>query len=323
MTETPVRFVTNSEKQTFQDCRRRWYLAYHRGLAPRKEREHGPLPLGTRVHAGLEALYLGEDPIEVYEAYASVSRERLDPEFDDVKKFESEVELGRIMLAGYLDWLAEEGADDGLEVIAPEESVAASLDRVDGDDRPVHLLGKLDLRVRRELDGAVLFMDHKTAQSFARVFETLAINEQFLTYQLLDRLNLIQAGSDSPPATGSLVNVLRKVKRTATAKPPFYRREEIHHGDVELRNFWRRIHSVVTDMLQVEARLAAGEDHLTACPPRQSVDCTWRCAFHKVCHLFDDGSHAEEALEAHYVPRDPLLRYRQDNRHDIGQTEEE
>jgi hypothetical protein len=317
MEAMPVRFVTNSEIQTFKDCRRRWYLSYVRSLTPIRQRADGPLPLGNRVHGGLEGMYAeGADPVAIYDRLTAAAEAKLDPDLDDVKKFQKEAKLGHVMLKGYLDWLSETASDHGLEVVGVEQSLSAPLQRQDSQGREVHLLGKLDLRVRRRLDGAVLFLDHKTAISFARVFETLAIQEQFKQYMLLERLHLRATGEDRPPATGALVNVLRKVGRTAAAKPPFYAREEVTHNDHELRDFWYRVHAEVADMVACEARLDAGEDHRYVCYPRPSTDCTWRCPFFKVCGMFDDGlSDVEAALADMYEVHDPLLRYRDENRH--------
>lgn len=309
-----IRHVTNSELQTFKSCRRHWYLGYHLALTPVVERQVGPLRLGSRVHEALAVHYAGGDCLAAHDAFALRDRGLLAEDLleDELKQFESEVVLGRRMLEGYVDWLAETGADHGLEVVAVETKVSAPLDGDalhDGLGRPVHLLGKLDLRVRREMDGAVLFLDHKTAQSLGDVLKTAVINEQFLTYQLLERLDLVAHPTGAPPSTGSLINVLRKVKRTASAKPPFYHREEVSHNDVELRNFWHRVHATVADILRAEADLAAGVDHRRACYPRPSRDCTWLCPFFSVCHMLDDGSDAERFLSDRFRVYDPLDRY--------------
>ena len=312
-----VRFVTNSELQAFKACRRKWYLGNHLALSPKVERHVGPLRLGSRVHEALAVHYDGGDAVAAHTVFIARDRALLTPDLleDELKQFESESDLGRIMLQGYLEWLGETGADQGLTVVATETKLSAPLDGyalLDGFGRPIHLLGKLDLRVRREMDGAVLFLDHKTTKSFADVFGTMVLNEQFLTYQLLERLDLLARQDDSPPATGSLVNVLRKVKRTASAKPPFYAREEVHHADVELRNFWHRVHAEVADLLAAEAALAAGTDHRRVCYPRPSRDCTWSCDFVAVCHMFEDGSDADRFLAERFVAYDPLARYADD-----------
>lgn len=308
-----VRFITNSEMQAFKSCRRRWYLGYHLRLTPVVERQVGPLRLGSRVHEALAVHYSGGDALAAHAAFVLRDEALLTEDLleEERKQFASECDLGRLMLEGYLEWLDETGADHGLTVLAAETKVSApiSADLVDGDGRPVHLLGKLDLRVEREMDGARLFLDHKTTRSFADVFGTAVLNEQFLTYQLLERLDLAETNVSRPPATGSLINVLRKVKRTASAKPPFYAREEVHHSDVELRNFWWRVHATVADVLAAEARLAAGDDHRKVCYPRPSRDCSWMCEFRDLCPMLDDGSDFERFIADRFRTHDPLARY--------------
>lgn len=306
-----VRHFTNSELQTFKHCRRQWYLGHHLRLSPRVERQVGPLRLGSRVHEALAVHYQGGDCVAAHAGFVQRDHLLLAPDLleEEAKQFESEALLGELMLEGYLEWLAETGADQGLEVVAAETKIDAPLLTTEAGVQ-VRLLGKLDLRVRREMDGAVLFLDHKTTKSFKDVFDHVVLNEQFLTYQLLERLHGVATSSTSTQvATGSLVNVLRKVKRTASSKPPYYAREEVHHSDVELRHFWTRVHAEVADVLATEARLAAGVDHRAACYPRPSRDCSWRCEFVHACHLFEDGSDVDRFLADKFVPYDPLARY--------------
>lgn len=315
-----VRSVTNSELQSFKHCRREWYLSYHLRLTPRRRRPVGPLHLGSRVHVALEALGHEEDPLAAYDAAVEADRPALAAvvawneeqgySSDELlKTFESEAVLGRLMVAGFVDWLAETGADQGYEVLGVEEKVSAYLGVRTHDGRPVHLLGKQDVKLRRVLDGAVLFLDHKTCQNLADFLSWAHLNEQFLTYQTLDRLHRDATGSDVPLATGALVNLLRKVKRTAQAKPPFYAREEVHHNATELEAFWLKLHGVVRDLLQVEHHLARGTDHRLVAYPTPSRDCTWRCDFFSVCQMLDDGSDAERFLRDHFERYDPLSRY--------------
>lgn len=311
MNETPVqiRTLTNSELQAFKGCRRDWYLGYHLRLTPVVERQVGPLKLGSRVHEALAVHYSGGDAVAAHLQACQRDEKLLAPDIteEELKKFVSECALGGLMIEGYLEWLAETGADHGLTVHAIESKIEAPLASINGQQ--VNLLGKLDSRVTRELDGARLFLDHKTCASFADVLGTILINEQFPTYQLLERLDKQQRGGDEPLSQGSIVNMLRKVKRSATAKPPFYYREEVHHSDLELDHFQRRLIAEAVDMLRAEADLAAGLDHRVVCYPRPSRDCTWRCKFLKVCGMMEDGSDAQRFLDERYTTYDPLARY--------------
>ena len=311
------RHVTNSELQTFKDCRRKWWLSNVLKLSPKRKTTTGPLPLGTRVHGALETIYddAAIGPVERYAVLAREDQALWEKQYEELgvapseqerKDFASQIELGLIMVQGYVDWLAEEGADAVFEVVAAEQKVDVHFGVIRG--REVRLLGKMDVRVRRLIDGACLFIDHKTCASIDAWLSTARINEQFLHYQLLERLYALENG-EVAMTSGSMVNLLRKVKRTATAKPPFYHREEVHHSDVELRNFWLRLSGEIADVIDVEDQLAAGVNHHVVAYPRPSRDCTWKCEFRQLCPMFDDGSDSERFIADYFERYDPLSRY--------------
>ena len=313
MTEQSTRrYVSNSELQAFKSCRRRWYLTYVRGLKTKQTLELGPLPLGNRVHAALEAGETGnaEQALAEYDRLAGLSRDRVDDE--NLQAFEKENDMGRLMVEGYYEWLEEEGLDQGVEVVGVEQALGTSLDLFTHDGFETWLIGKMDKRVRDPFSRQIRFMDYKTTKAFNDVSATLQLNEQVKTYGLLERRNLEDGGE---PAVGAVFELLRKVGRSKAAKPPFYKREEVPYSDTELRNFWHRVRAEVTDLLRVEQQVADGEDWTHVAYPRPSRDCTWICPFFKGCHMFDDGSDAEAWLEDHFEVGDPLLRYRDENRH--------
>jgi hypothetical protein len=305
--------LSNSELRTWLRCPRKWWLAYYRSLASVGENLVGPLPLGTRVHLALATYYAGdfdrEDALRVYKEDAQTAVDALteiDP-YADTKKLVSEIELGRIMLEGYFEWVEETGADEGLTIVAPETAIEAPLN-IDSDR--VHLRGKLDVRIKRDFDDARVFMDHKTTASLDSFNKTIQIEQQFLTYQLLERLEAWAIGGDSPERTdGGVYNLLRKVKRTPQARPPFYDRIEVRHNDTELRNYYVRVHGIAMQILDAERRLREGVDHHYVVPPNPTRDCGWDCPFLLACPMFDDGSRVEQFLDAYFTEVDPDARY--------------
>lgn len=304
--------VSNSELRTHKRCPRKWWLAYHRKLVPIRDEVVGARSIGTRVHVALATYYSGqfdvEEALRTYKEISDEDRVRFltDNELADTRKLDSEIDLGRIMLEGYFEWLAETGADEGLKVIAAETPIEAPIVGVPS----VHIRGKLDLRLQREWDGARLFLDHKTVGSLQQANGTIIQDEQMLTYHLLEKLEAIAIGDDSGEFTdGGLYNMLRKVKRTATAKPPFYDRIEVRHNETELRNFYTRITGQVYRILEAELELNRGTDHHYIVPPNPTRDCSWDCDFYHVCPLFDDGSRAEDFVRDNYSVGDPDARY--------------
>lgn len=298
-----MRRLTQSELRTFKRCRRKWWLQYQRRLRLQREKTTGAAPLGTRVHDALEALYASGHDTEAMWAHLNGAYDRAVAESpEDEAELRKEHDLARAMLEGYVEWLAETGADEDLELIAAEEAVEVPFSDV--LDERVVLLGKLDQRVRRISTGERMFMDHKTVDDFSRV-SLLALDEQMMHYHLLEHLKLIDEGKDPDEERtgGGIFNMLRKVKRTSRAKPPFYMRSEVRHNKTNLRAYWARVYATVADMITVER---VGFD---AAYPNPTRDCSWDCPFLPICPMFDDGSDVEGVIEMFYDEGNPLERY--------------
>lgn len=297
--------VSNSEIQTFKDCRRKWWLAYYRRLEPNREKLTGPLALGSRIHAALELHYTtGEDLLEVHQKLFEKDRLAAIAYDGYTQEIDKEGELGRLMLEGYLDWAAEEGIDSELELVSVEEVITMPL--MDGR---VILKGKIDQRVRRKSDGVRMFRDFKTVgTSFLQYMQTAQLNEQILTYMVLEQHQNKLMGEDER-SEGGIFTLLRKVKRGATAKPPFYEQHEVRHNIFTLRSFWYRLHGVISDLMAVKDALDEGVPHQQVAYPRPSNDCSWKCQFFAICPMFDDGSAVEDAITEQYRVHDPYDYY--------------
>ncbi len=298
----PIR-ISNSEIQTFKDCRRKWWLSYYRRLQPATQSFTGALALGSRVHEALDMYYSKNIPLlDAHAQLVETDKQLLRESFRDTMDLESEAELGRIMLEGYLEWVEENGIDAELEMISTEEII--SMPMFDG---AVELQGKLDMRVRRKGDGVRMFRDFKTVGGSFTEFASLAhMNEQILTYMILEAAQ----NKEGERSEGGIFTMLRKVKRTANAKPPFYEQMEVRHNTFALRAFWNRLHGAVSDMMSTRKALDEGADVNFVAYPRPSRDCKWKCQFFAVCPLFDDGSAAEQAISELYVVDDPYAYYK-------------
>jgi RecB family exonuclease len=300
--------LSNSEIQVFKDCRRKWWLNYYRRLQPRQKDFTGALALGSRIHEALDQYYSSDGKVDLLDAHSALVKkdmELLVAEYRDTSDLESEAELGRIMLEGYLQWMDEEGIDANLEKISNEEIIQMPL--FDGE---VVLQGKLDMRVRRKSDGVRMFRDFKTVGgSFSDFASQAQMNEQILTYMLLESAQNTEPGERSE---GGLFTMLKKVKRTAAAKPPFYEQIEVRHNVFTMRSFWQRIHGTISDLMNVKKSLDAGADPNFVAYPSPSKDCKWKCQFYTICPLIDDGSAAEAAISEMYVVSDPYGYYGKD-----------
>jgi hypothetical protein len=300
--------LTNSEMKEYRRCKRKWWLSTYRRLAPRApELPNTPLSIGNLVHDALANYYDPQartDPVEYAERWAQTQIE-LNPETE--VESTKEIELVRAMLSGYLEWLGETGADADIEVLGVERQVEVAL--VDG----VNLLTKLDAPIQRRSDGAKLAFEHKTVASLDQPFVALKHDTQLLTEHLGLFLDARSKGATNEEAYeqchGILYNMLRKVKRTASAKPPFYGREDAPHNLFELRAHWHHVVAIAAEITTSRAALDAGQAHHAVVPPNPTRDCKWDCPFFKMCVMLDDGSDAEGALHDLYEERDPLRRY--------------
>lgn len=294
--------LSNSEIQTFKDCRRKWWLTYYRRLQPKYKDMTGALAFGSRIHAALDDHYAKGIPlIKAHADLVETDRQLLLADFYDTNQLEQEAEMGRIMLEGYQQWVEEEGIDAELEVISTEETIIAPL--FNGE---IELQGKLDMRVRRKADGVRMFRDFKTVGGSLSDFANLApMNEQVMTYMLLEATKK----DETERAEGGIFTLLKKVKRTANARPPFYDQIEIRHNIFTMRSFWNRIHGTIADLMNVRKSLDTGADPSYVAYPRPTRDCKWKCQFFAICPMFDDGSAAEQAIGDAYVVADPYAYY--------------
>ena len=298
--------ISNSEIQTFKDCRRRWWLTYYRRLKPKVQDFTGALALGSRIHEALDRYYSTGQPL--LEAHADLVKEdlkKLTDDYRDTSSLEAEAELGRVMLEGYLEWVEMEGIDAELEMISTEEILERPM--LDGK---VILQGKIDMRVRRKIDGARMFRDFKTVGGSFSDFGSMAhMNEQVKTYMVLEEAQ----NEEGERADGAIFTMLRKVKRGAYAKPPFYDQIEVRHNRFTLRAFMEQLEGVLTEMVDTRDALDAGESHHKHVYPKPSRDCKWKCQFFAICPLFDDGSAAEAAISDAFEVADPYGYYAANN----------
>jgi hypothetical protein len=178
-------------------------------------------------------------------------------------------------------------------------------------DGRVILQGKIDMRVKRRGDGVRMFRDFKTVGGSFTDFGAMAhMNEQILTYMMLETAQ----NKEGERTEGGVFTMLKKVKRSANARPPFYDQIEVRHNIFALRNFWQRIHGTIQDMLNVRDALDKGDSHFFHAYPHPTRDCKWKCPFFTVCPLIDDGSAAEQAISEMYEVANPYAYYNNDEK---------
>lgn len=314
--------ISNSEISQWDRCRRAWYLKYYLGMVPADEIPVSNQLLGTRVHAALEGYYgYGLDPVAVLEVLYRLAADAY-PDFSG--ELGAERETAVIMVTGYLEWIAETGADASLSVVVTEADLQVPFPRLPG----VALRARLDQVVLDENTGLLSFLDHKTAASF-EAHEILALNPQFKFYSVMQRMIAEQEGGDAR-VSGGLMNTLRRVKRTDKSRPPYYQRDPFRYTDTELDSAEARIFKLCTEILEARAALDYAYDpvnggggaldfvnavqRLDLAPTPLPERCKWDCPFVNLCPMMDDGSDWPGALlrSGRYKQADPYAYYRED-----------
>lgn len=252
------------------------------------------------VHWGLEPYYRGEvlDPPEFIKSKID---ELLAKQPEDAEQILRDGELAVIMLEGYMQEVEESGMDADFEYVGSEETVET-------DVGPYKLRGKIDARLRRVSDGSLLQLENKTVGNFPDLIKTAQSNPQFLTYDLLAFLTK----PDGVPTDGVILNMLRRVKRTPRAKPPFYMRHEVRHNLDELRSHYKHVVAIGRAIEAARASLDSGIGHHEICPPAIGKSHGWDnggCPCKTLTVMMDDGSDWEGYLEEFWEEYDPWERY--------------
>jgi PD-(D/E)XK nuclease superfamily len=307
--------VSNSELFTYKECQRKWFLSYYLGyqIPAARANPTSSSRLGSRLHAALEARYgHGLDPLLILRAIYDKAAEDYPSAADELAK---EYDYAVAIIEGYLQWLTETGADSNLIPLEAERKISVVFAVINGIT--VYLTARIDAVLEQKDTGAVILMDHKSTATFEGKEILLPINEQGKTQALIQRMQAAADPSIEYTIDAIVFNMLRKVKRTANANPPFYQRNILPFNNAEMQSMWRRIHFTITRMLETRAALDAvfanpnstAEQYEEAqqyyAPPTPSEDCSWKCPFLQLCPMMDDGSRWEDALDANYERGNP------------------
>lgn len=303
MTDDTLR-LSNSTLRTYKRCERAWYLSYFLsyGLRPEQENQTSVATLGTRVHCALEAYYgYGLDPLAALRVIYYLAEKEHPFDADDLDKQHG---YAKTMVEGYLQWSEEEGIDAALEVIATETVEEVPLYLHDGS--MITLVAKLDQKVRRKTDNAVLFRDFKTVGTLTKS-HLLQLDEQMRAYCLIQWLK--SAETQEERAGGGLYTMILRSKRTPKANGPFYREEEVSFNQHDHDSMLRRTRRTASRIVAATRDLNEGRSHLDVIEPNHGDYCGWGCPFTLICPMMDDGSRWEAALQANFVKRDPFHYY--------------
>ena len=288
-----------SEIKRFMRCRRSWNLMYREGWRLPSGEAPSTADTGTMVHAGLAALRREEDPREaVMASYLDLApMSSSDPDEDSTPLYSEQwyksFTLADTMVEGYIPWEAEEGITAGQEYLAIEEQMEWEIPASFGpEEATVTVTFKPDLVLRSERQGGgIIISDDKTVATLGQTPEVTDF--QLLTYAL----GWWQNTGEMPIAAQHIM--LRRVLRSARAKPPFYGVHSFPLNEQMLLNHKNHLYHVINDMVRVLGR--ANIATAPALYPNPTKDCSWDCRMLPVCGMMDDGSDWESVLQINYT----------------------
>lgn len=284
---TPANYsVSHSELDVFKTCKRRWMLQYWMKLRRISEPRMVARDTGILVHSALHQFYqLGGLTNELaYDrmiSFLDLARDEDLLKVDDAgRKDVMEIHgVSMIVVKGYVDWLAETGADTLYKYEASEVELRAA-----GPIEGTEIMGFLDLAGTHVQSGDMFVMDTKVTINIDDMVKSLALNEQGPMYAILSKAN------DPDPNRGFRVvwNMIKRTKQSARAKGPFYQRYELAINEDQLMQFYMQLEGQISELLRLESRLNNGEHHALAAYPSPSKDCSWKCPYVTVCGQMND-----------------------------------
>lgn len=296
--------ITHSDISNFLTCRRKWHYDYVLDFrAP--EKLTGPLALGTRVHAALEAYYKGEtdDPVSWINQRGKDDIEALEHDENakpwDLDQAYEDLIVGRNCITNYMQWLEDTDADANQRTVSVEEKVEVPI--LDGR---VILRGKVDHLKEDVTSGLYCLEDFKTsAQWDGGLREQLERSYQHVCYILG-----MQHAYPDRNVECAQYTILRKVKRIPATPPksPLVQRFTVAATRRTMGVKRLQIERIATEMLALR-----GKEDQSVFYPSPGKQCSW-CDYRAPCDLADESPEGALALlgSGHYVSGTRYDRYK-------------
>lgn len=279
--------ITHSDISQFLTCRRMWHYNYILDFRP-KEKLTGPLALGTRVHAALEAFYKGEtdNPIEWIKQKGKADLAVLEVS-DDIKPWDldnmyDDIIMGKNCMVAYMDWLTETGADDNLRTVSVEEKVEVEI--LDG--RAV-LRGKVDILQEDISSGLLCVNDFKTYARDDGLREQLERSYQHWCY-----LIGMQALYPDRNIECARYTTIRKYKKFPKNPPttPIVQRFTVPATRRNMKTKRAQIERIALEMIHLRDQTDPAIFY-----PTPGKHCNW-CDYKQPCEIADESQEASLAL---------------------------
>lgn len=302
ISSNPARRFSTSEEKAWKTCRLAHLFKY--GLRFSPTFTNRKLSLGTIVHKGLEAYYLGFSAEDLGGGMSLLNAERWEEiveaglaDDEKVKKdFAKDTIMAVEMVFNYIKWVTEEGLDDDYETVGTEVTGSINIPGFDLAVLPV----KMDLIQRNLRTERLRIIDFKTAAQFSTNMLAYQMGEQTGNY------NLGVFAMYDEFATEFSYRELRKIVPSARSKPPYFR----HLDFVMLKE------EMATRLEDWKAAATEALNPDRAIYPSPANCCgSWMNDWQVPCLKVYGGMDPLEALEDSdgFAPRDPYERYGEEN----------
>jgi hypothetical protein len=280
-------WLTNSQIETYQRCRRQHWWEYVHRLVPNEL--PNPLKaseLGTRVHKFCERYYSGEKSSDLIEELQSSidAIANVTPDSDAHKA----AIIVLSVFEGYIDWLADTGADQGIGVIAAESVHTRTMPEFPD----VIFAGTIDLETEESI------VDLKTCKvPFNTKIKTLRRSRQLVGYAwLLEPKRYVNQMK---------FRIMKQSTRSERTEGPYYTEETLPITRARLRNHEVHLRELVPQIQEQYTRT-------TLPAPTPAEHCSWICPFYLVCDAADQGEDYEQLIKDDFHQGDPDERYHED-----------
>lgn len=209
---------------------------------------------------------------------------------DHARELWEQHKLAEIILEGYLKWSKENGTDTGLEMVETEQVIEREWI---GTGEGVVLIATTGQKIRRHLDGALLYREWRTVSSLNKA-DTSVLDPHMRFYAML---KWMEAENDAEIPMGGLHTLMLRSKQTSRAAGPFYRQVPVTLTEKDHHSMYLRVTGMVQNLMSTTRRLGKGVPHLIAAYPSPDDSCDWECPFVKMCPLMDSDAGWKQALE--------------------------
>ena len=238
---------------------------------------------GTLVHAVLDPYYTGKMGNRSVQQIIIEKAEELT---DDIgtESWTKAIDYATVMATGYINWVAAEGTDVGVEVLKVETRLSRryKVHLSSSAYRAIDLTGQMDIAERNIAMQAVGIGDWKTVTKRGQLVRP---NEfQLLAYGSLWRHNFGEV-----PQYGYQIHILKSLQ-TSRATPPFYWKFPVTMGDRKLRLFDTHLEQLVNRAASIATLAKRRPDHLVYQPYSETPLCSQhKCPVVGVCDAMGSG----------------------------------